>query len=84
MKTQWTAGLRGDEKENFQVSVRNSKIVLDKLKEILYNMHTGKQKVVTIDYSSPSWSHEQAHRNGYCEALEKVMELLDVSQKPDI
>lgn len=78
MKSQWLGSLKGEERENFRLQVQNSKIVLDKLHEIVYNMYREKRDVSTSDYSNPSWSHLQAHQNGACEALSKVLELLKI------
>jgi hypothetical protein len=78
VKTQWLGSLKGEERENFRLSVLNSKIVLDKLHEIVYNMYRERRDVTISDYSNPSWSHLQAHQNGACEALSKVLELLDI------
>lgn len=33
------------------------------------------------DYTSPSWSHEQADRNGANRMLQKVIKLIDIHQK---
>ena len=60
MKSIWLNGLKGDERENFKVSLRQSKIVLDKLHEIVYNMIIEGESVSLRDYDSPSWSHKQA------------------------
>lgn len=29
------------------------------------------------DYDSPSWSHKQADRNGYCRGLKKAIDLME-------
>jgi len=78
VKTILFNGLKGDEKENFKISVRQSKNVLDKYREIVYNMLTEASTVASTDYDNPSWSHKQAHTNGFCEALRKVDELLNI------
>lgn len=81
MKEAWLSGLKGQEREDFKQFVLNSKIVLDKLNKIVYNMYKGQELVTSADYDSPSWSHKQAHTNGYREALTKVLDLLDLNPK---
>ena len=78
MKTEWFGSLRGEERENFKLSILSSKIVLDKLTEIVYNMYRKEESVVSTDYDSPSWSHKQAHTNGKREALLKILELIKI------
>lgn len=78
MNSKWLGNLKGEERENFKLSVLRSKIVLDKLHEICYNMYRDREKVEFFDYESPSWSHRQAHRNGYLEALRDVLNLTDI------
>ncbi len=76
MKTNWYQGLKADERDNFRQEVLRSKKVLDKLAEIVYNMSKYRAEVSFDDYDSPSWSHKQAHTNGYNEAIRQVIELL--------
>lgn len=78
MKSQWLGNLKGEEREKFRQTIVNSKIVLDKLNEIVYNMYKDHGSVSFGDYDSPSWSHKQAHTNGYREALLKVLDLLEL------
>lgn len=77
MQAQWLGNLKGEDRDNFKSQILNSKIVLDKLQEIVYNMYTEVRTVNAIDYDCPSWSHKQAHTNGACETLEKILKLLD-------
>ena len=78
MKSIWLGALKNEERENFKESVKNSKIVLDKLREIVYNTCKEKTVITFKDYDSPSWANKQAHANGYAEALNFVIELLDI------
>ena len=78
MKTEWFGSLRGEERENFKLSVLSSKIVLDKLHEIVYNMYKKEESVNANDYDSPSWSHKQAHTNGRRDALRQVLDLITI------
>lgn len=80
MKSIWLGNLKNDERENFKQSILISKNVLDKLKEIVYNMANEKESVVSYDYDSPSWSHKQAHNNGFLDACRKIIEIVDVKE----
>lgn len=81
LQAQWLGNLKGEDRENFKKQVLNSKIVLDKLHEIVYNMYMENRNVNAVDYSCPSWSHLQAHTNGFNEALQRVLKLLDFNDK---
>jgi hypothetical protein len=76
MKAEWLGNLKGEDRENFKNSILSSKIVLDKLNEIVYNMYKKEESVSTADYDSPSWSHKQAHTNGRREALKQILDLI--------
>ena len=78
MKTEWFGSMKGEERENFKLSILSSKIVLDKLQEIVYNMYKKEESVSDIDYDSPSWSHKQAHTNGKREALKQILDLITI------
>ncbi len=79
MKTEWTKDLGAPDAPKFRQSVVDSKIVLDKLKLICYNMLLESEKSTKTDYDSPSWAFKQADRNGYKRALEKVIELATIT-----
>lgn len=76
VKTPWLQGLNSKEQEEFTNTLLSSEKVLDKLRKIVYNMCINEEKVKTIDYDSPSWSHKQAHMNGKLEAYRTVLDLL--------
>jgi hypothetical protein len=80
---QLLSGLRGEKREEMKNIVLQNTILLDKLREILYNMQEGRSSSVVTDYDSPSWSHKQAHLNGEVAALKKVIELLTVTERDD-
>lgn len=82
MNSKWLGSLKGEERENLKLSILQSKKVLDKLQEMCYNMYRDREKIEFQDYESPSWSHRQAHTNGYLEALRDVMKLTDI--KPTV
>lgn len=79
IQMQWLAGLKEPERSQFKQTVIGSKKVLDKAREIVYNIVKEAEKVRISDYDSPSWSHKQADQNGYVRALHEVMLLLEVN-----
>jgi len=76
LKTVWFQDLPKEEQEKFKELVLGSKKVLDKLSKIVYNMGVSGEKVNVDQYDSPSWSHKQAHLNGYNAALRDVLDIL--------
>lgn len=84
LKTVWFSDIRDDTaREQFKQNVVGSKIVLDKLHKIVYNMVISGERVPVDDYDSPSWSHKQADRNGYARALREVLEILNFNGDHD-
>jgi hypothetical protein len=80
MKTEWFKGLQPPEVEAMKKSVFGSKIVLDKLIEICYNRSQALKSVRESDYDSPSWAFKQAHKNGYTQALDDLVEILTLKE----
>lgn len=81
MKSIWYSHLKTvDEQEEFKKNVLGSKIVLDKLKEIVYNKSKSQEKSTTADYDSPSWAYRQADKVGYSRALEEIMSILTMDE----
>lgn len=76
--TRWFAGLTSKEVEEMKTILLSDKKVLDILSKILYNMSTKEEKVTSVDYDSPSWSHKQAHKNGYREAILSIARMVNL------
>lgn len=76
VKTVWFQDLPKEKQAEFKNNVLGSKLVLDKLSKIVYNMVVSGEKVSIDRYASPSWSHEQAHINGYNDALRDILEII--------
>lgn len=81
INTQWLQGLSEKEAETFKKSVLGSKIVLDKLVEICYNIGSNDKKMREKDYDCPSWSHKQAHLNGKAEMLEQIISIISLPEE---
>lgn len=80
----WTANLQTDEeKERFQNSLKGSKIVLDRLAEILVNkeMELDRSQKSLKQYESPNWAFSTAHKNGYASAIQNIRDLINLDQK---
>lgn len=84
MKTVWTAHLRDPkEREEFQKSLQNSRIALDKLKQIVYTIREDRDSTRQKDYNVASWAYLQAHNNGVIEMCDILIDLLTLEKKPN-
>lgn len=84
VNTAWTKQTKtAQEKKEIEQLVLNSEKVLDKLKEILYNIQVRKSDTVLTDYDTPSWSHKQAHLNGEQAMLQKILEIVTITERED-
>lgn len=81
LNIRWTKGLQGDKKENLEKLVRNSHIVLSRLKSIVEEDLRDLQKTKPDDYDSPSWSHKQAHYNGELAYARQMLSLLSFLER---
>lgn len=75
LSLKWTKGLSEDRAENLEKLVRNSTIVLSRLKEIIEE-DLRQDKVTESDYDNPSWAYYQAHKNGKMEYARQMLSLL--------
>jgi hypothetical protein len=81
MKTSWTQHIKDPaEKETFQVSVRSSAHVLERLAEILCDKLEADAKSSKEDYHAPAWAYRQADKVGYARALQEVIDLTKVTK----
>lgn len=74
--TEWLRGLEGQERSDHEAYLRNCKSLFDQLRAMLQTRYDEKSRSKVIDYDSPSWSHRQAHMNGYLEAMAEIAQLL--------
>lgn len=79
----WLHGLKGEDREKMKAFVLANTILLDKLAKILYNMQVRSESTVLSDYDTPSWSHKQAHVNGFNDAIKKISEICTVRERDD-
>lgn len=78
LSTAWTQHLTGQEKEDFEKIVRNSTLLLTRLKAIIEEREKTllNQSYSTSDFEEPNWSHKQAFRNGLLSELRRFKEFI--------
>jgi hypothetical protein len=81
LNTRWTRGLRQDRKENVEKLIRNSHIVLSRLKEIIEEDLKELNKHTEADYDNPSWGFKQAHVNGKQDYARSMLSLLNFLER---
>lgn len=74
----WTKHLKGQDKEQFESVLRNSKQALSRLVDILdEKMEVQSNSETRVeDFSDPNWPYKQAFRNGQKSSLREIRELL--------
>lgn len=82
----WTRNLKtAEEKERFENTLKGSKIVLDRLHQML------SEEEADIDYSetnlktyeTPNWAAKQAHKNGQRAMVRKIKQLISLDQQKE-
>lgn len=84
MISAWTKHLKeGEEKERFKNSVLGSKIVLQRLEQLLNEIEDEQARIErnTAIYESPNWAYKQAHLNGFADCLNKVKKIITLDQE---
>lgn len=84
MISAWTKHLKTDqEKERFKNSVLGSRVVLDRLQEIMQEMQDDQDRIErdTRIYDTPNWDYKQAHLNGFRDCLNKVSKIITLDQQ---
>ena len=79
----WTRHLKEpSDKERFKKNLLNSRFILERLIEIMQEdadqLETNEISLST--YDSPSWSHQQAHKNGQRSQIRKYINLITLDQ----
>jgi|TARA_R100000084_G_scaffold108987_1_gene73408 hypothetical protein len=76
MQTIWLSGLKGEAKEKRKEEIKSYLNAFEALAEVLE-----KKDKSSPDYDSPSWAFHQAHNNGYNQAIEDVLKLINIKQE---
>jgi hypothetical protein len=75
----WTAHLQDpSEIERFERSLQGSRVVLDRLLEMLDDKDTSMTNVeLSLDaYDNTNWPYRQAHINGYKSCLKRIRKII--------
>jgi hypothetical protein len=76
MKHVWISGLKDpEERERMKGMVEGSSVVFEKLQEILDGKIAEARKITVHSYKD-GWAYQQAHINGYINAIEEIKKLL--------
>lgn len=84
MNTIWTKNLKTEEeKQQFQNTLLGSRLVLERLSDIL------KEKAESLDRSSltlssfdnPNWASKEAYKNGYASCIHNLLQLINLDHK---
>ena len=78
----WSAGLRGEDKKNFEDLLGINNKVLDRLCVICYNM-LNELEDSSNDFDTPNWELRQAHLVGQRAALKKIVKLCTPAKERD-
>ena len=81
MQPRWYQHRPKDEHDEVKNIVVTSQKLLDILSEICYNTIQSGVKANTVDYDCPSWSHKQAHLNGYLQAYREIHQLANLDKR---
>lgn len=84
MISKWTQHLANPkDKIAFENEIHGAKRVLDRLKAIIEEKETSMnvQDMSLTSYDNPSWSHKQAHNNGFRQCLASYKNLINLDQK---
>lgn len=83
LSTVWLAGTPKElhDKLTGQVNVVLEDKVIDRLRQILQEKIETKETI--FDYSIPNWPYRQAHNNGYVEAMNEVLTILQKASDPN-
>ena len=79
--TRWTENCKTqEEKEQFEIYLRNSTQIFDRLKEIIEeeNKQIARSETGQKQYDEPNWKYRQAHKNGYCHCLSMFRKLANL------
>ena len=85
MLTVWTKHIKGDtfQTEKFQQTVRSAKPVLERLQAIMQEEidRLDRSETNPATYDTASWSHLQAHKNGFRQYHQLLEKLINLDQK---
>lgn len=86
MITAWTKHLKtAKEIDEFEKYVRGSKVLLDRMQEILKEnlSQLDSAEVKPTDFDDPNWSYKQAFRNGQRSTLKNILRLIHLDHRSE-
>jgi hypothetical protein len=78
----WTAGMTAEPKTQFENLLNVNNKVLDRLREICYNMDKELEDL-SSDFDTPNWALRQANLVGQRDALRKIITLCSPAKERD-
>lgn len=81
LNLRWTKGLDEGKKDSVENLIRNSHIVLSRLRDIIEEDLRDLNKAREADYENPSWAFLQAHQNGKQEYARQLLSLLSFLER---
>lgn len=83
MISAWTNHLETEEeKQKFREYVKSSKLLLNRLKDILQEQEASFDSIESSpkQFESPNWAYKQAYRNGQRSAVRSIITLIDLDR----
>lgn len=84
MRLDWTRHCKDEvEKQQYQTSLLRAKWVLDDLSKLVQSNFNSREaaEISPKTYESPNWAFQQAHNNGYKQALKDFQTLINLDQE---
>lgn len=84
MISAWTKHIKDPvEQERFKNSILGSKVVLDRLQELINQVEDDVDtlELTTKVYDLPNWDYRQADLNGFRRALKTISKIINLDQK---
>lgn len=77
--TEWTRGLEGEEKKNFDALINANKHILRKIYQVLKSKMNmiDREELSINDFDNNNWAYRQAFRNGKRTSFKELLDLLE-------
>lgn len=76
MKTIWTQGLAGKDKEDMQQAIRQASMPLGRLEKLTGAFISDLATTLPRDFDTPQWALKRAYEDGQVYAYNKILDLL--------
>lgn len=80
LSIEWTMGMNPEEKETFELIIRNNSRLVRRINEILtqWDHEIEKTEFTVKDFAEPNWAQKQAFRNGDRGRIKKLKDLFNI------